>query len=412
MSKRDRDRRQRRSTARRRAEQRGSGYSTTCLKIPDGMSFFQYDVGVKKVAIVEYQVGDGNPYFDKGETHYERTYWRYNRIGAAGKNYVCPSETFGHPDPIKEYRDANASRLDEKTYKSLLPKERQLFLVYDYADAGKGLQLWEFSFHQFGKLLDDRIRNSLEEEGWEDFYFADEDGMDLRLTFSKTDGFGLEVSAIDFIPRQSPLPDVCQNHGFCLDDMLIETPYDRLKSIFLQEPDADRPERSQGSEEAPEEAPPAQARSRRPASTTTTASKPTTTQESSEPTPKRSSASVKKDTDPSHPSNSRSGVKRDSKPPTDVRTAEEAGISRGDDVEYDGMICTVASISPDGSSLKLLDPEDNLITAIGVDDVKTLGDAPPPAKRESHDDQPQVEDPPFDDAVPSGDVSEDWDSDW
>src|SRR5690606_17628626 len=105
MSRKERERRK--STARRRAEEKTSGFSTTTLNLPEGMSFFEFKPGVHTVDVIPYTVKKGkhtpggNPYAEEGELHYERTYYMYRSVGPEEKPYVCLAKTFGKPDPIQ-----------------------------------------------------------------------------------------------------------------------------------------------------------------------------------------------------------------------------------------------------------------------------------------------------------------------
>lgn len=98
------------TSAKDKAEQRGKGMESTSLAIPEGVSLFKLkSAGVKKIDILPYIVGDGNPYAKKGDVHYERTFYAYRGIGADSQSFVAPSKTllpngkFGK-DPIAEYR--------------------------------------------------------------------------------------------------------------------------------------------------------------------------------------------------------------------------------------------------------------------------------------------------------------------
>jgi len=194
--------------------------------------------GVHSIDIVPFTAKNGNPFADDGELYYERTYWTYRRVGPDEKDYVCSSKTFGESDYIQEYRqkESRNPNADPDYLKSLEPKERQLFFVYERSHPEKGLQLLEMSYHTFGKLLDSRIKNSPEERGWDLFYFPDDEGFTLEITVSESSG-GMykfnEVTAIDFIARRNPLPEDIVNHGHCLDDFLVKTPYEKLRLAFM-----------------------------------------------------------------------------------------------------------------------------------------------------------------------------------
>lgn len=228
-------------SARRRAEDHKSGFSSKSYKINDSTRLFIVKAeGVKKLDIIPYLVPENahNPFAEAGDLHFERTYYTHRDIGPDGDMYPCLKKTFGAACPICDHR---ASMLrdpdaDEKEVKSLAPKERQLWNIFDQDDPDKGVQLWDFSFHLFGKQLDARVNNSDEEDGYE--FFADPDeGLTLKVGFEEKSFGGntyYEATTIDFKPRRTALSDELLNKALILDDILIRYDYDELRNIFLQ----------------------------------------------------------------------------------------------------------------------------------------------------------------------------------
>jgi len=392
------ERRERReSLARRRAETHASGFETSTIRVPEGLKFFNPKVGVYEIDIVPYKVGKGNPMAPEGALYYERTYWIYKDIGPEGKWYVAIGKTFGKRDPIVDYKREQAREPDAdlKALKALDPKERQLFLVYDREDPKAGLQLWDFSFHTFGKLLDSRVKNSREVDGWDLFYFPDDDGMTLRVTFEEGQGGKfIEAAAIDFLRRESPLPKPIVEHDICLDEMPIELTYDQLKSIFLciDEKSGDAATSSHKSD--------------RPADEDRSERRSTAREEErSQDTRREEPAPRERERAPEPETKSR------------PKTADEYGLAVKDEVIYKGEMCSIVKISPDGTSLVLLDSQDNPIRAVGCDEVRKLD-----AKRADPVDRkpaPPKDDPPFEKkekaTTPPSNSSledEDWDKDW
>ena len=317
-------RRQKQTTARKRAETHERGFVSTTLQLPSELSFWKPREGSVKMDIVPYKAGKGNPFASPGDLHYERTYYIYRDIGAEEKSYVAPGKTFAKPDPIQEYRSKEAKNpnADPEYLKALTPKERQLFLVFDHKDSDKGVQLWEFSYHLFGKLLDSRV--TTEGEDWDQFFYPDEGGYTLRVTFEEQKPYGMKATAIDFIERDEPLPEEIVNHGICLDDLLVEMSYEKLKAIFLMQPTDDDKE-----EEKEED-------------------------------------SVRSDSDEPK-SNRRTTKKKEEKKPV----AADYGLERGDEVEFEGRTLSIMKVSSDGTSLTLLDEEqDEVIRAVSPADVK------------------------------------------
>lgn len=462
-----RDREKKVSAARRRAEQHTTGFETTVLKVPEGLSFFDFKPGVHLLDIIPYtvkkgkSVPGGNPMADKGELYFERTFFIYRKIGPEEKSYVALGKTFGKPDPIAEFRNTESKKDltpdDAKYVKSLTPKERQIFLVYDRKNPDKGLQIMENSFHLFGKLLDSRVQNSTEEEGWDLFYFLDEDGLSLRVTVEEVDGGGFtfnEATAIDFVPRKTPVPAKIADHDIDLDSLLVEVPYDKMKAIFLgvaaddkdkeEEPEEDEVP-SKGSRKSPPKEEPVD--------------------EDDEPAPKKKEAPKEdKPTKSSyakgdavtfegkqykiHKINSDSGVAvlvdsdddfvkadvEDLKPYKPAKEVDEkvekksaavkasdVGITKGMKVLYQDDIHTVFRISGDETSMILMnDDTDETVNGIGMLEVKILKqkkEAPKedkPAKEEKAEKAEKKEEPKGKKKteVPADDSDDNWDEDW
>jgi hypothetical protein len=133
----------------------------------------------------------------------------------------------------------------------LAVRERQLFNLIDLDEPDKGVQIWDFSFHLFGKQLDKEIRNSEPEDGYEDFSHL-ERGLTLRLGIGEKSFNGrpyYEVETINFRKRKEPYDEDILEQTHCLDDVLILLDYDKLKAILLQD---DEPDDEEDEEEKPE----------------------------------------------------------------------------------------------------------------------------------------------------------------
>ena len=367
----ERERGRRVSAARRRAEEHVSGFETTVLRIPEGVGFFDMSVGRHMVDVIPWTVKKGkdepggNPMAEKGELYFERTFWTYKKIGVDEKSYVCPSKTFSVKDFIQEYRQKESKNpnADADYLKALAPKERQIFLLFDRKNPDKKIQVLEISYHLFGKLLDSRIKNSPEDRGWDLFYFPDEDGLTLELTVEEVSQGGYkftEVTAIDFFKRVSPLPAEIVNHNIDPDNMLICLPYEKLKDIFLGVADGKKEEQK----------------------------------------PASGNGQTQSHTEP---------PKQESKPAP--KTAAQCGLSPQDEVMYKGGKCTIAKISGDGTSLTLIDANDELHRAVGCEEVQKLITSAPGAPSTAPKQEAPKQEPVA--AASTGEKkSDDWDSDW
>lgn len=242
-------------SAERRLREHQSGYDRTVFTIPDNAELFSIEKpGNKRIIIIPFPAGKDNPHADEGELYYERTYWRHAGIGPDNGLYICSAKTWKKRCYVDEYitRHDNDPDIDHKTLTQIKPKERQLFNVLDMDEKEKGVQIWEISYHNFGKLLDSRIRNRDEDDNYH--LFADpEEGSIIRLTIEKDSLGGREfskVTAIDFKPFKKPLDGSILKNAHCLDDLLIETPYKKLKSIFLQADEEGEDEDEDSSDES------------------------------------------------------------------------------------------------------------------------------------------------------------------
>ena len=231
--------RQNYASAKDRATKRGTGGDRTSIKITEGKKYFKLDKsGVKRIRIIPYKVGKGNPYADEGSLHYERTYFVHRGIGPNQDSYVCLKKTCGKPCPVCDHRAKMEQnpKSDEDEIKQLFPKERQLFNVIDLSNEEDGVQLWDNSFHLFGKLLDAEINNADPDENFANFFHL-EDGMDLKLGVAQQTGGGykyMEVETIGFKARTEALDPDLLDEAMPLDELLKVVPYDKLKAIFLQ----------------------------------------------------------------------------------------------------------------------------------------------------------------------------------
>jgi len=246
-NKKKKEKRNKRSTsaaAKKRAETHKTGFDNTAFEMPDDVKQFalKSDKAVR-LDIIPYEVGEDNPWADKGQLHYERTYWVHRGIGVDSTSYICLAKTCGDPCPICEHRAklAKDSNADEDLIKDLAPKERQLFNVINTKEKNKGVQIWEISFHLFGKRLDKEIQNSDEDDGYEKFAEL-ENGFTLKCGVDEKSFGGksfYEVSSINFKPRDDDYDEDILEQTTCLDDILIIKDYDDLKEIFLQTKDDD-----------------------------------------------------------------------------------------------------------------------------------------------------------------------------
>lgn len=243
------------NAAQRRAQKHQSSTGSGALDLPDGVSFFKLEKeGTKVIEILPYKCGkrtaafdDSITFADPGEEYFERTFFVHRSVGPAQQTYVCPARTFGKRCPICEFRakEMKKSDGDEKLIKDLNPKEQQLFNVLDHADLDKGVQLWQVSYHNFGKVLDSLIKNADADDDFLMFYavndkkrFAEDarGGRTLKMTVEQENFAGTKfykIANINFRPRKTAVVEEHAGNALALDEIVKELDYDTLKKLFL-----------------------------------------------------------------------------------------------------------------------------------------------------------------------------------
>lgn len=222
----------------------------TAIKIPSGWGFFKVEkTGTYHLDFAPYIVGNGNKAADPGQYYFERTFWCHYKVGPNGLTYICPSKTAGKPCPICEEANKIYAREDlSKQAKNdmtnnLRAKQRQLFIVKDAKVKDDPWKLWEFSYHNFGELLDS-LMNDMDEDADFDRFAHPEKGYTLAISMiegSTGNNTYKKAGGISFISRKSlgiSLDDLAESMP-CLDDLLIIPTYDTLKKAFYQLPDDD-----------------------------------------------------------------------------------------------------------------------------------------------------------------------------
>jgi len=224
--------------AKEKASKMGGGFTDTVLNLPDNVKAFKLkDAKTILIDILPFKAGAGNKNASKGEYWYETTYWAHRGIGAESDSYVCPKKMRGLPCPIDEYRATlTAEDGDEQLIKDLAPKQRQLFNIRNLKDKEAGVQVWDISFHLFGKLLAKRLDDSDEDDGYERFAEI-EGGFTLKCGVEEK-SFGsfkfYEVVSIDFKPRREDYDEDILDEVHCLDELLKIESYKTLQSKLLE----------------------------------------------------------------------------------------------------------------------------------------------------------------------------------
>src|SRR3990172_3179566 len=216
-------------------EREGQGGRGFRYNLPDKTDFFTPKKGTMNIDILPYKVTVNNhPSAKEGELWFQRTVFCHYGVGAEEKTYLC-LKTIHKKCPICDHRAElmKAGDADQEIVNGLKSKERELYNVVDLQDESKGVQLWDISYHLFGKHLEEEIRNGKDE--WAGFAEL-KGGYTLQVRFSeKVLGKNkfMETTRIDFTERDD-YPDSVLDEVFNLDKILNVLSYEELEKTFLE----------------------------------------------------------------------------------------------------------------------------------------------------------------------------------
>lgn len=236
-----------RDKIKKRADERESSGGGGFLHHPDGIDYYNYKKGTKRLRIVPYEVTvDTNPEMPAGELWYQRTVWVHYSVGVEEKTITCPLKTFGKPCPICEERAKllKDPDIEEEVTKDMLPKERECFNVLE--DGGDEPKLLTCSYHVFGKKLEEEIREG--DEAWGDFAML-EGGYELSVRWGEKKlgkNTFLEATRIDF-HQDEDLPEEMLDEVYDLDAIIAQMSYDQISDIFFQGTSEEEEKPSRGS---------------------------------------------------------------------------------------------------------------------------------------------------------------------
>lgn len=231
MSKVSRDR------ARERAREKGlKDGNSNYLKVNGDTNFFTAKYGKMHLDLLPYMVEiENHPEVGKGNTWYQRTFYLHRNVGSSNRKFIC-LKTVGKKCPICEYRNslANDPDANKDLVKSLIPSERELYNVLDRDDKEKGIQLWEVSYHNFGKFLDKELRDPDNDDALG--FFELKDGKTVNVRFEKATFKGKAFPRADKISfdERKNYKDVVIDKVITLDDLLVVLPYEDLKRAFQE----------------------------------------------------------------------------------------------------------------------------------------------------------------------------------
>ena len=242
-----------RDKVKQKAEKNMNRGGSRYLQIPADTPIFKPKKGPYNLDFLPYEVKvDNHPEVSKGDLWYQRTYFVHFNVGDGNEAAIC-LRTVKKPCPIcehvKELYNSDAQE-DNDLAKELKAKERELYNIIDLDDQDKGVQLFDMSYHLFGKALDEEINEG--EEELADFAEL-EGGKTLVCSFRKkklgTNEF-FEVRKIDFEDRDDYDDDILEEvHD--LDSLLNIKDYETLqKELYgVIDEDDDKDEEEEEKEE-------------------------------------------------------------------------------------------------------------------------------------------------------------------
>lgn len=219
------------------------------LKLSPEIKMFKPAKGLMLIDILPYEAGDLNPNADAGRYTYELTFHLHKNIGPSKASVLCNARMLEKACPICELQKklADEGETDKKTLEALYPRKRQLFWVVNRKDREAGVQLFEFAFASFGKLLAARLESdAAESRGWGSFSHP-EKGLSLEVDFEEKKfekNTFLNARAIDFIDRKRQydwkfLDDNCPS----LESLLRFDKYARVLELLEGNPEEDAKEK-------------------------------------------------------------------------------------------------------------------------------------------------------------------------
>jgi hypothetical protein len=217
-----------------------SAFDNPTLELPKGVTtWYIEDAKPKRIDILAYKVGKGNPAADIGTYHYERTYYTHSGFGVEGKGrMVCLNKTYGEKcagcefvEQLKTDSDCNMTAEEIKKFE---PKIRQIFNVRDVSSPNarkKGIQIWEFSFHKFGRQLDGMINDEDDDDNYHTFsdWIG---GKTLKLGIEENKTYGRSVDRIEFKERKDYDPKILIKRVLCLDNLIKKISYEEQKKLI------------------------------------------------------------------------------------------------------------------------------------------------------------------------------------
>ncbi len=195
-----------------------------------------------KAMILPWLAGKGNPVVKPGEIAVNRYYPRHSMIGPNDEHFICPyrsSEGVRRCPVCEKLNDMRLAGVDFDTIiKGKKAKNRELlFLHFPEHSDKRNLFVWDESVALFG----DALRAKIKKRPQYQLYWNLGDGgciVEFEAKEKKIQSNSCIdcTLAIEIEPRTFPTPEwlmaACEK--YCIDNILIEQPTERLKKVVMQ----------------------------------------------------------------------------------------------------------------------------------------------------------------------------------
>lgn len=222
------------------------------LRLQENGAFFKPKKGRNQLIIVPFVMSGPNMEdIPAGELWFRYQMLKHFNVGPEEEAVICP-KTVGKRCPICEHRASLLAQGKTKTdqeVKDLAPKKREFYNVIDVDDNSR-LKIWEVSYYNFGKHLQEEIREADTDLAAD---FADPDNGALLVVRMSEETMGqnkfLDTSRIDFKERE-PLGKDVLSKAIAFDKCLHVLSYDELRKLFLDLDDEDETDNAADEDES------------------------------------------------------------------------------------------------------------------------------------------------------------------
>lgn len=219
-----------------------SGGSDT-LKLKDGVSFFKAKKGKNEIMIIPFEmdVAKNADNVPVGDLWFRFPIYKHFKIGPEDKVVICP-KTVGKKCPICEHRAALMAQgrpTDDVEVRELAARKRELYYVVDVQDKEKAdqLQIFECSYHNFGRKLEEELREADDDSLAVNFADPDDGAIVVVRMAEETLGKNkyLEATRFDFEARdkkENALVQELMKDATPFGELLTIMSYKELKNLF------------------------------------------------------------------------------------------------------------------------------------------------------------------------------------